>query len=85
MFLVCLFGRDVFLPTSVAVEAGFSIYIMVVGTLESFGTKASKDVTFQRMQDPILQTFDRSGLVETRVAVETVCVYVACILHVCIC
>ncbi|CAK9025163.1 unnamed protein product [Durusdinium trenchii] len=34
-----------------ATVAGFSIYIMVVGTLESFGTKASKDVTFQRMQE----------------------------------
>lgn len=31
--------------------AGFSIYIMVVGTLESFGRKSSSEVVFQRMQE----------------------------------
>lgn len=32
-------------------EAGFSIYIMVVGTLESFGSKERDDVVFDRMQE----------------------------------
>jgi len=31
--------------------AGFSIYIMVVGTLESFGSKSSSEVVFQRIQE----------------------------------
>lgn len=34
-----------------ATVAGFSIYIMVVGTLESFGRKSSSEVVFQRMQE----------------------------------
>lgn len=34
-----------------ATVAGFSIYIMVVGTLESFGKKSSSEVVFQRMQE----------------------------------
>ncbi|CAJ1342098.1 unnamed protein product [Effrenium voratum] len=37
-----------------ATVAGFSIYIMVVGRLESFGAKASKDVVFQRTQEQFL-------------------------------